>query len=322
MLLDSKSWAMSAATLLLPTLLSAEPASLTESMMPERPRTEGLSHFADTVTKNTPRGDESATMPGDPWTQDYWSWQWLPDGLIYRSYLAGVKEPRFASAFMHEKDLGWIWDIALGGRVGVLRYGDERSDRPDGWELDFEGAAFPRLDLEHDMDVVAVDYRAGVPLTYGCGPFQAKFAYYHLSSHLGDEFMLRNPGWTRINYVRDSLVLGTSYYPAESLRLYGEAAWAFRTDGGAKPWEFQFGIDFSPIAPRGGHGSPFAAINGHLYQDLDFSGHLVVETGWQWRGKSGHLMRVGLEYYAGKSDQYEFFNRYEEKVGLAMWYDF
>jgi hypothetical protein len=27
---------------------------------------------------------------------------------------------RFASAWMHEKELGWIWDITLGGRVGIL----------------------------------------------------------------------------------------------------------------------------------------------------------------------------------------------------------
>jgi hypothetical protein len=236
--------------------------------------------------------------------------------------LAGVKEPRFASAWVHENDLGWIWDVALGGRVGLLRYGTERADRPEGWQLDFEGAAFPRLDLEHEMDVVSADFRAGVPLTYGYGPFQAKFAYYHLSSHLVDEFMLRNPDVERINYVRDSLVLGTSWYATDDLRLYGEAAWAFHTDGGAKPWEFQFGIDFSPASPKGGRGSPFAAVNGHLLEELDFGGHFVVQAGWQWRGSSGHLLRTGVEYFAGKSDQYEFFNKYEEKIGIGVWYDF
>ena len=250
------------------------------------------------------------------------TWQLLPDGLIYRSYLAGVKESRFASAWVHERELGWIWDIALGGRVGLLRYGTCLSDRPEGWQIDFEGAAFPRLDLEHGREVVATDFRAGVPLTYGCGRFQTKFAYYHLSSHLGDELMVRRGSLARINYVRDVLVWGASYYWTDDLRLYGEAGWAFDTDGGAEPWEFQFGIDYSPAIPSGLYGAPFFAINGHLREEVDFGGNLVVQAGWQWRGDSGHLFRAGMQYFTGKSDQFEFYDEYEEKLGLAIWYDY
>jgi hypothetical protein len=31
---------------------------------------------------------------------------------------------------------------------------------------------------------------------------------------------------------------------------------------------------------------------------------------------------LGIEYFNGKSDQFEFFDRYENKIGLALWYDF
>jgi len=252
---------------------------------------------------------------------EHWTWQVLPDGLIYRSYLAGAKEPRFASAWVYEQDLGWIWDVALGGRVGILRYGTEDDDRPHGWQIDLEGAAFPRLDLEHDRDLVSADFRAGVPITFGRDRFQTKFAYYHLSSHLGDEFMVRNRSLSRINYVRDALVWGVSFYCVDDLRIYTEAAWSFYTDGGAEPWEFQFGVDYTPAGPSGIRGTPFFAINGHLREESDFGGNLVVQTGWQWRGDSGHLFRMGVQYFAGKSDQFEFFDQYEEKLGLAIWYD-
>jgi hypothetical protein len=260
----------------------------------------------------------SETCP-DPWT-----WQVLPDGVIYKSYLAGQKEPRLASVWNYVDHYGWVWDAALGGRVGILRCGSSGPEHPQGWEIDVEGAAFPRLDLEHDRDLTSADFRFGVPLTYGNQWWQTKLAFYHISAHLGDEFMIRNPGgFSRINYSRDVLVWGNSVYPTPNLRLYAEAGWAFATDGGSEPWEFQFGLDYSPVARTDLlRGSPFVALNGHLREEVDFGGNFVVQAGWQWRGATGHLLRLGAQYNTGKSEQYQIFNRTEEKFGLGIWYDY
>ncbi|MEX2140109.1 MAG: DUF1207 domain-containing protein [Pirellulales bacterium] len=263
-----------------------------------------------------------SVVPPVAFSPDVWDWQALPDGLIYRSYLAGFKESRMHSLWAHDDDLGWVWDIALGGRVGIFRYGNHDNAMPDGWQLDLEGAAFPRLDPEEERDLVAVDFRAGVPVTFGAGPHRSKLAYYHLSSHLGDEFLLSNPTVTRYNYSRDVLVLGQSYYLNPDWRIYGEAGWAFYSDVSGE-WELQFGVDYSPLIDTGFHGSPFAALNAHLREEVEFGGNLVAQLGWQWRqAASGHLFRFGVEYFNGKSDQFEFFDRYENKIGLALWYDY
>ncbi|MEZ6072137.1 MAG: DUF1207 domain-containing protein [Pirellulales bacterium] len=187
---------------------------------------------------------------GGPWT-----WQLLPDGLMYRSYLAGVREPRFGGVWNYERDIGWIWDIALGGRAGIIRYGTNDPFHPEGWQLDIEGAGFPRLDLEDENDLVSVDFRFGVPLTYRVGRFQSKFGFYHLSSHLGDEFLETHPDLTRINYSRDVLVLGVGWFFTPSLRGYAEAGYAFHSDVGLE-WEFQFGFDYSPAYPTGPRAHP------------------------------------------------------------------
>lgn len=286
---------------------SRQPLDAPRQMLPVSPES-----FSSWNSRNSPSGTEC------------WTWQKLPDGVIYSSYLAGPKEPRFAAVFNHDSHFGSTMDLEAGGRVGLLRYGTkDGSPRPDGWELDLEGAAFPRLDLDHDEDLISADFRVGVPLTFGYGPFQAKIAVYHLSSHLGDEFMLRFPEYPRINYSRNAVVLGGSYYLTDDLRVYAEADWAWYTDGGTKPWEFQFGLDYSPIESwRGCSGAPFLAVNGQIREEVDYGGDFVVQAGWQWRGESNHLFRVGVQYFTGKSDQYQFFRRNEEKVGVAMWYDF
>lgn len=254
---------------------------------------------------------------------DCWHWQVTPDGLIYRSYLAGVKEPRLAARWVHKADQGWIWDVTLGGRVGLVRYGTANPSKPEGWQLDVEGAAMGRLDLEADSNALqATDYRVGVPLTYGRGAHQTKLAFYHISSHLGDELMLQQPAVPRINYVRDAIVWGHSYCFADDVRVYGEIAWAFNVDGGAKPWEFQFGTEYSPTKPTGARPVPFYAINANLREEVDFGGNVTFQVGLQWLGITGRRMRVGMQYFTGKSDQYEFFDRFEDKIGVAVWYDF
>ena len=254
--------------------------------------------------------------------EDYRTWQLMPDGLMYKSYLAGGRESRFAAIWFHEKDHGWLWDSVLGGRVGLFRYGTQSPVSPQGWQLDIEGAAFPRLDMENGRDLVSADFRFGVPLTSRKGPWETKFGYYHLSSHLGDEYMETHPSAQRINYARDCLVLGVALTPHPDLRLYAETAWAFYTSGGSRPWELQFGFDYSPLQPTTLCGTPFFAVNGRIREEIDYGGNFTVQTGWQWRGESGHLFRLGMHYFNGMSDQYQFFDQFEEHIGVALWYDY
>ena len=252
-----------------------------------------------------------------------WTCQVLPTGIIYHSYLAGPKEPRFGAVFWHDKKLGWNLDYTVGGRVGLVRYGTTDNILPQGFQLDLEGAAFPRVNIDENMDLDAADYRVGIPLTYGKDRWQAKLAIYHLSAHVGDEFLIRNPNFERRNYVRDAFVAGVSFYPVNLVRLYGEAEWAFNTSGGADPFAFQLGAEVSPLRYNGCGGDPFLAVNWSLRQDVDFGGNLCLEFGWQWRGVDNQrLMRTGFHLLTGKSNQFEFMRQNETQVGIGAWYDF
>jgi hypothetical protein len=260
-----------------------------------------------------------------PRSSTVWHLQILPNGLIYRSYQAGVHEPRLAIVAFSEADGRKLWDGVLGGRVGILRYGTAGAILPQGWQVDVEAAAMVRLTLDEIRDFETADYRVGVPLTYGEGNWQYKLGVYHLSSHLGDEFILAHlPGalTERINYVRDAIVVGASYFPQPAWRLYSEAAYAVNVDGGAEPWEFQFGTEVSQPGPTGPHGTPFWAINGHLREEHEFGGDVSTQIGWLWRGDSGQVVRLGMHYFNGKSSQYQTFDDSEEQIGAGLWYDF
>ena len=274
------------------------------------------------VAPEPPRGlaDPAGIMQGPAGFGEPWSWQIMPDGVIYHNYLADQEEPRFASQNVYDRKYGWFWDVTLGGQVALLRFGSQDSQYPEGWEADMEGAVFPRLDATRSL--VSADYRFALPFTYRQGPWETRFGYSHLSSHLGDIYMEEHPGVDRINYIREQIILGIGYRPIPDFRLYGEASYAFHYDGGGQPWEFKFGAEFSPAQQTGIHGAPFMAVNVDLREDVDYSGNVTGELGWQWRGASGHLFRVGAQGFSGYSDQRQFYHQYENYFGGGIWYDY
>ncbi|HVU90048.1 MAG TPA: DUF1207 domain-containing protein [Pirellulales bacterium] len=265
-----------------------------------------------------------------------WSWHFLPTGLMYRSYLAGVKEPRLGTAWLTDSSLGpyhdtrlntpqvgTVWDSTLGARVGILRYGTPNAYRPEGFQIDLTGSAQPRLNpFGESTPLLSCDYTIGIPITYARGKWQYKTGYNHLSSHMGDELLINNPSLLsqRINYVRDSIMLGVGCYVTDNLRLFGEFDYAIGLGGGSEPVELQWGADYSPARPGG---APFFAVYGDQRQELKYGGFFVVQAGWQWRGGLAlSTFRIGLQYINGKSSQWEFFNTFEQRVGWGIWYDF
>ncbi len=189
--------------------------------------------------------------------------------------------------------------------------------------MDLEGAAFTRIDVGTGTEVDSFDFRGGFLLTRHRGLTGFKLGFYHISSHIGDEFLQRNPNFERRDYVRESLIAGVIRNLTDDVMIYGEVGYVISRQGGAKPWEFQFGAEYNPPYTNGWRGMPFAAVNGHLRQDFQFGGSINIVGGWQWRGiESGHALRYGVQYFNGTALQYEFFDKHEEWLGTGMWLDF
>ena len=251
------------------------------------------------------------------------SWQWhiRPHGIVYDTYWASATEPRLATHLVGEQHEGTLLDSHIGGRLGLVRFGPKRC--PEGFQIDLLGGAKLRQDADDGLDVLATDYRYDILGTYGAGKHKFKVGFYHVSSHAGDELLLKHPEFHRLNFSRDTLVTGYSYYPISQLRIYAETGWAFDCEE-SEPWEFQFGLDFGPHDTTGIHGAPFLAVNVHLREELDFGGNFALQTGWAWRGEDTRdgVLRTGLYVYEGGSPQFSFYAEHEQQVGWGIWYDY
>ena len=121
-----------------------------------RPRTSTPTSIARAIRIRVRRSSiSSASGP--------WYWQVLPDGLIYRSYLAGVHEPRLAVVMISESG-----DIRFGmpRSVGAFGLAAIRQRRPVSparlGARRRKATALPRLTLDDVRDLETVDFRGGV----------------------------------------------------------------------------------------------------------------------------------------------------------------
>jgi hypothetical protein len=239
------------------------------------------------------------------------SFELLPDGLLYPAYLAGPKEARISDIKAYDLEREWIWDVTLGGRLGIVRF-----DHLGGQiQVDIEGASFLLFDLNDRRDLLSSEFKLGLYATGRWNEIGVRFGYYHLSSHLGDDLFSKRFART---YSRDSGVLGLAYERG-GFRIYGDLAVAVLVAGRAERVEIQLGASYSPITL--GPGSPFFAVHTFLRQDTAFAGNAVLEAGWQFRPEGSRMFRIGLHYHRGPSHFYQFLERADHEIGLGSWFE-
>jgi len=79
-------------------------------------------------------------------------------------------------------------------------------------------------------ELVNTDYLVGFPLSYAFDKWAFRLRAYHVSCHLGDEFLVHNPGIKRVNPSMEALDLFTSYQINSEFRVYAGFGWVFHSD--------------------------------------------------------------------------------------------
>lgn len=176
------------------------------------------------------------------------------------------------------------------------------------------GGAFSRFDLESSQnDFIEIHYRIGLRLLARLGALEARAELFHVSSHLGDEF-LRRTGRDPISTSREGLELLVAGRPLDGLRIYGGPGVVLRSSRGFDPGSLRAGIEWEP-ATRWGAFRPYLAIESFAWQELGWEPAAAVEAGL---GFGGGRYRVALTAGAGPSRAEQFFREQETLLGLTV----
>ncbi|MGH8530299.1 MAG: DUF1207 domain-containing protein [Nevskiales bacterium] len=240
----------------------------------------------------------------------------LPPGPLFKPLLADPREPRFSVNYQHHRTDALNFDaadVSLGEYVGFVE-GDRGNSR---YQIGLQGAVFALFNLDSDsFDLINADYLIGFPLTWRRHEWSARTRLYHISSHLGDEFLLGNPGIDRINLsyeVVDALLS----HEWKQTRLYGGGV-VVHSDPDLDRGLAQFGGEYD-------WGTIWDGVDLSLGADLkgtaeqDWSVNQSYRAGISFT-RSTREVRLMLQHYRGFSPNGQFFTERLRYTGIGLYF--
>jgi len=244
----------------------------------------------------------------------------FPKTLVFEPLLADPRWPAFAGVlqrhFRGKSKVLWAANFGesfplVGGREG------ER------WQFGLHAAVFTLYDMGTESnDMVNADFLVGFPYAWRRGPWSYMIRVFHVSSHLGDEFLLTNKNVDRLNLSYEALDAKASWDLPRGWRVYAGAGSMFR----------KYPPDLKPLFAQLGfecEGPLFARAILRPVAAADFQKH--QQNGW---GPTGVSLRGGvqmqhrelrtrrlqflLEYYRGHDPNGQFFRETIESLGAGL----
>lgn len=245
--------------------------------------------------------------------------EWLPQyPILFRPLAADPRQVTYSA--------GWRFnDQVLCKNVIPVSFGDTcalyRLYNVWPWcgqlQIEIEGALWAVFcPLSESSPLVNADYYVAIPITYAIPRWSFRLRGFHISSHLGDEFMLQHPSFHRKNPSAEYLDFYVSHDLTDEIRVYSGLGYIVAQDPSYRFHRFYAETGFELRLYRFGfvdaceriYGTPIYAAD--LRYRGDFKRHMDMTyiVGYEWGKLYGQekRLRIYLEYHDGYSLEGQF----------------
>lgn len=244
---------------------------------------------------------------------------WFPQStLLYQPMLADPRETIYSAAFRYDDKIMGKYTIAVefGDYFPLFRWrnilpwkGDLQLDIQAGMWADFKMGSYDNPNHEIS-ELVTTDYLIGIPVSYAVDRWTFRLRVYHISSHLGDEYMNNNPWVKRKNPSMEAIDLFINYQATSGIRVYVGPGWVFHSDDTyyLNPLYIEYGAEFRAFGTSNYYhrlyGTPYLAIFMRNWQACHWQFDGTYQLGYEWSKLQGvgRKIRFYLQYHHGYSE--------------------
>jgi hypothetical protein len=256
---------------------------------------------------------------------------WFPQStVLFQPLVADPRQPTYSAALrVSDKVAGHLAAaVSLGDDFPIFRWRDVfcwHGDLQIGIEAGvwavFNYSHVPKNKSGEICEMVNADYFAGIPLTYAFDRWSFRMRIYHISSHLGDEFMVNHKkyccGNKRKNPSFEAIDFFTSYQFSSHLRGYFGPGVIIHSDRSfkLKPLYVEYGAELRLFGRKlyyhRLYGTPFFAVHLENWQQHHWDLDITYKLGYELSKLQGvgRKVRFYIDYHQGFSYEGQFFNK-------------
>lgn len=278
-------------------------------------------------------GVRGVRMPPPPQAGGEYTWSdfdreftgFFPREDLFDSLLADPMESRFMLSYRvdetEDRNLG---AAELGDVFGLYRWHDVFGEDHH-IQINMEGAVFGYFDLDaFSSELQNVDFQIGLPVVYRFRDWSTRWRVMHRSSHLGDEYLARNPDY--LNGFFEKQVDQNFFDAVVSrefgwLRVYAGGLYYFDIAPDREPLEAFYGLEIAPWSDRSLH--PVAGVHVQHLEEFDWGANQRFALGveiqdWPFRHRK---VRILGEYYKGQRLQLPFYRQPGDYYGVSVYFE-
>ncbi len=267
----------------------------------------------------------------------------FPTGDVFRPLFADPKQPQFFASYQavtRREPAAPIRDVGRSVNVGSVGFGENfglvgKRRGCNGWQVGILAGVFSQFNLDSSSsDLLNTDFVFGIPLTVRQGLWSARVRLYHQSSHLGDELVLGNPGFNRVNLSFEEVeAIGSLDAPGGWGRVYAGGGYLIHRTPDLHRNRVQWGAEFRGPSwhsvlfqrwlDRPFIATPVFGADFKVFEQLGWVVNTNLLGGIEWvRPDIQRRFRLLLNYYRGFNQYGQFFSQKIESVGVGLYLAF
>jgi hypothetical protein len=194
------------------------------------------------------------------------------------------------------------------------------------FDIGIEGTAFTqfewtnRVEGDFQRNIISTDFIIGLPLVLYLKPWTIRLRLYHLSAHMGDDYMIRNKinSFVFNNNNYEQIDLTTSYL-LKNFRFYLGIGVVIRSTNTRAPMVFTGGMDYLLPFNKKKSAQLYAGFYLDSKQEFDFRPAMNVGVGVQLGKPDRRPIKILITYFNGPLPYSVFHGEPVQWLGAAIY---